>query len=243
MLKYSVFMTLQHGSHLILIIFNVTLYIKDSQTKLVGLWPGVVGRGGNKSKENLLNIPKNLLISDHFLCSHDLEVWFSSDDIRRNMILVTYNVQRIEKHSYIEFIFMNYYYFVKEVFKWRHLYYFFTGSAKLDLEEKQNLPQMETAGNEIRCISACAHDRQLQQHNPGTVLIQFSVLFCMKLSYTFETWEIKGNRKAFSKLVKKLCPFHTIFLHTFQLFLEASMWKTWTIAWTLELHWKIVTQY
>lgn len=85
---------------------------------------------------------------------------------------------------------------------------------------------METAGNEIRCISACAHDRQLQQHNPGTVLIQFSVLFCMKLSYTFETWEIKGNRKAFSKLVKKLCPFHTIFLHTFQLFLEASMRKS-----------------
>ena len=31
------------------------------------------------------------------------------------MILVTYNVQRIEKHSYIEFIFMNYYYFVKAV--------------------------------------------------------------------------------------------------------------------------------
>ena len=60
MLKYSVFMTLQHGSHLILIIFNVTLYIKDSQTKLVKLWPGVVGGVGNKSKENLLNIPKNL---------------------------------------------------------------------------------------------------------------------------------------------------------------------------------------
>lgn len=33
------------------------------------------------------------------------------------MILVTYSGQRIEKHSYIEFIFMNYYYFVKEVFK------------------------------------------------------------------------------------------------------------------------------
>ena len=77
------------------------------------------------------------------------------------MILVTYNVQRIEKHSYIEFIFMNYYYFVKAVFKWRHLYYFFTVSAKLDLEEKQNLPQMETAGDEIRCISAHSHDRQL----------------------------------------------------------------------------------
>ena len=74
MLKYSVFMTLQHGSYLIFIIFNVTLYIKDSQTKLVKLWPGVVGGGGNKSKENLLNIPKNLLISDHFLCSHYLEV-------------------------------------------------------------------------------------------------------------------------------------------------------------------------
>lgn len=59
---------------------------------------------------------------------------------------------------------------------------------------------------------------------------QSSYLFCMKLSYTFETWEIKGNRKAFSKLVKKLCPFHTIFLRTFQLFLEASMRKTWTIA-------------
>ena len=213
MLKYSVFMTLQHGSHLILIIFNVTLYIKDSQTKLVNLWPGVVGRGGNKSKENLLNIPKNLLISDHFLCSHDLEVWFSSDDIRRNMILVTYNVQRIEKHSYIEFIFMNYYYFVKAVFKWRYWYYFFTGSAKLDLEEKQNLPQMETAGNEIRCISACAHDRQLQQHNPGTVLIQFSVLFCMKLSYTFETWEIKGNRKHFQSLWKN-CAHSTQYFYT-----------------------------
>lgn len=78
------------------------------------------GGGGNKSKENFFNISKHLLISDHFLCSHDLEVWFSSDDIRRNMILVTYNVQRIEKHSYIEFIFMNYYYFVKAVFKWRY---------------------------------------------------------------------------------------------------------------------------
>ena len=74
MLKYSVFMTLQHGCYLILIIFNVTLYIKDSQTKLVKLWPGVVGRGGNESKENLLNISKHLLINDHFLCSHDLEV-------------------------------------------------------------------------------------------------------------------------------------------------------------------------
>lgn len=51
----------------------MTLYIKDSQTKLVKLWPGVVGGGGNKSKENLLNIPKNLLISDHFLYSHDID--------------------------------------------------------------------------------------------------------------------------------------------------------------------------
>lgn len=178
-----------YGSYLILNIFHVTLYIKDSQTKLVKLWPGVVGGVGNKSKENLFNISKHLLISDHFLCSHDLEVWLSSDNIRRNMILVTYNVQRIEKHSYIEFIFMNYYYFVKEVFKWRHLYYFFTGSAKLDLEEKQNLPQMETAGDEIRCISAHTHDRQLQRQNPGTVLIQFSLLFCVKLSYTFEIWQ------------------------------------------------------
>ena len=74
MLKYNVFTTLQHGSYLILIIFNVTLYIKDSQTKLVKLWQGVVGGVGNKSKENFFNISKHLLISDHFLCSHDLEV-------------------------------------------------------------------------------------------------------------------------------------------------------------------------
>ena len=66
---------------------------------------------------------------------------------------------------------------------------FFTGSAKLDLEEKQNLPQMETAGDEIRCISAHTHDRHLQRQNPGTVLIQFSLLFCVKLSYTFEIWQ------------------------------------------------------
>ena len=33
------------------------------------------------------------------------------------MILITYSGQRIEKHSYIEFIFMNYHYFVKAVFK------------------------------------------------------------------------------------------------------------------------------
>ena len=56
-----------------LIIFHVTLYIKDSQTKLVKLWPGVVGGGGNKSKENLFNISKHLLIRDHFLCSHDFD--------------------------------------------------------------------------------------------------------------------------------------------------------------------------
>ena len=42
---------------------------------------------------------ENSLVCDHFVYSHDLKVWFRSNIVRRNKILVTLRGQRIKKDN------------------------------------------------------------------------------------------------------------------------------------------------